>query len=494
MNSDAIGYLQVGAAWAKEGPAALSAYWHPLYSLLLYGVSALFPSRVWDAFAGHFLNLALFVVGWGIFHLLARALANEIPPERRPGFLHIADAIYFLTSLQLGQLWLITPDFLVTVFVYLSLLALLRTVRNPAQPALYVVLGLVLAAGYWTKAIMFHYGILLFALLIAKPVTLSRKKLLLGFATFLALASVHALLLSKVTGKFAFTVAGRTAYLLEVNHVSSYDLADRGEAAPAIERILQEPSVYKAATLPWASHLLTYDPSVVLRGVSPGFDLNQQLRSLQRTVAELAGFLYPPFLLCLVALVVSCRKFRKLNIPPAVIAAPLSVIGLYLLVYIERRYLFPFLAVGFVTAFACIPVSPRWMLAVLCGAALTLSVEAARYTRYWMNRSETPNYILHQRLANALTERGLKPGEQIGIIGHSQEAYFAHLLGAKIVAEAPTRLEHAPWKPSTDSIEKAANSILGTSARAIVVTEGAAGPMPDWEAVPETPFYFRLKF
>ena len=130
----------------------------------------------------------------------------------------IAYGLFLWSSLILIRVWTVNADMLVAACFYAALGLLLRAHNAKTASALTsVILGITLAAGYYSKAVMFPLSLVL--LLIAWIVLRWRRALMAAFVFGLLSAPLIAAV-SKATGHLTFGDTGRLNYAWYVNGVA----------------------------------------------------------------------------------------------------------------------------------------------------------------------------------------------------------------------------------------------------------------------------------
>jgi hypothetical protein len=123
----------------------------------------------------------------------------------------------------------------------------------------------------------------------------------------------------------------------------------------------------------------------------------------------------------------------------------LAAVVLYSLVHVESRLIAPFVVLCWLGVFNAVrlPYSEcarRTVGGATAGlvAALALSLTGFLLLEF---RDHSPGTAVppaqHRAIAAGLREAGLRPGDGVGFIGRSLEAYWARLAGVRIVVEIP---------------------------------------------------------
>ena len=153
---------------------------------------------------------------------------RSMPSEAARKYLEVAFwalgySIFAVTILNIIPIGLVHPDLLVAVFCCLAGWAMLRFRRTPRMGRA-VVLGLVLALGYYAKAPFFPIGFVFIACgCFEWP--LSRRTILLGgtaLVVFLLVSAPFIAALSRAKGRLTFGDSGRLNYAFFIDRVQHY--------------------------------------------------------------------------------------------------------------------------------------------------------------------------------------------------------------------------------------------------------------------------------
>ena len=245
------------------------------------------------------------------FRFLLRALLafeSEPPPaansrncERLPSWalILLAYAIFLWIALEVERLFEVTPDLAVLACICLAAGMLLR-LRQRDTLWCFALLDLILAPGYWTKAILFPLAFVTLAA--AYLWKRSRRGWRHGMAVatlvFLCAAAPLIFLLSHQKGRFTFGDSGKLNYAWFVsprtfwrNWQGEADVAGSGMPVRPTRRLLQHPPLFEfdgpvAGTYPpWV------DPSYWNEGLQGHFKLRPQIEVLASTIPSEARLL-----------------------------------------------------------------------------------------------------------------------------------------------------------------------------------------------------------
>jgi hypothetical protein len=230
MASDSMSYLDMARAIAKGHlSAAINAFWSPGYPLLIAPFQLAFrPSPHWEFPLVHFINMLVFAGTLACFQLFWRetqelhkgyagARDSKIPDM---SFWALGYAAFGVASLDVIRVGLVGPDLAVSGFCYLAGWSVLRLRRCPTFGHS-LLLGCVLALGYYVKAPFFPMGVVfvLCAYMWRRP---SRRMILLASTTLITFVICCAPLitvLSLVKGRLTFGDSSRLAWGFYMNGV-----------------------------------------------------------------------------------------------------------------------------------------------------------------------------------------------------------------------------------------------------------------------------------
>lgn len=533
MNEDGIGYLDMGDAWLRgDWEMAINGVWSPLYSWILGTVITIFePSVRWEFPAAQMTNFAIYAVALVCFEFFWRELSARRLRLMEPEWLTIHPAallvlgysLFIWSSLNLVQIWAVTPDMTVAAFVYLGAGLFLRLTSRSGTMFTALALGLILGAGYLAKSVMMPLGIvfLLLTLLIPAAGRDRVRRAALAAAGFLLVAGPFFLALSIESGKPTFSDVGRFTYLKHVNEMSYPDFHDHvkrleGEPTHPPRLIYDDPPVYEFSHPVGGTYPMAYDPGYWTTGLSPTVTIQQQLRA----VATNAMVYFELFFrqqgafLGLVALLVSLSlvttKRSRSAVPEiALILWSLAALGLYSLVHVETRYIAPFVILFWagcmnliqlpdtphcrrllqasavlLIAFVWVNVGARNLEGLAGVAGFTPLSETGAQSGRFSGGHKGDNPVL----AEGLMTMGLEPGDQVGFIGYSYSAYWARLARLRIVAEIHPSDEEAFWQAGPAVQYEALQAFAEAGVVAVIAAPPNVPAPAGWRAVGETDY------
>jgi len=526
MNPDGISYIEMaeGAA-AGNWHALVNGYWSPLYPFLIGIALRIFHPQPQSEFAlVHGVNFVLYLASFSCFELFLTELMaswrwnqtlHQSFQTMPPRAFWAMGCLSFLWS---SQFWLslqeATPDVIVATLVYLATIVLLRIKRGNATWAAFVGLGLILGTAYLAKAAMFPLAMIFLACafllhgFVRGSFVAAGARTLVAFSVFCALASPLILALLHEKGRLTFGDSGRIAYTEYVDRATlsvHWQGEPTGTGIPThpTRKILSDPPLYEFAQPVAGSYPPWYDPSYWYEGIAPHFSLKGQLWVLFRAgnaylkMFSKSGALYVVFFV----LFSTIRKMGTWE-PAAketslVFLPSIAALALYALVLVEFRYVSPFVLV--------ILVWSLWRVRVLVSADLNyfrrasvVMIAALLLTLAWpvahdLAEAIRPQAFEQLQVAEGLHAIGVPAGARVGFIGKGIQAYWAHLAGARIVAEIPEQGQ-AAFLAADDAKKRQVFEKFGEDGVAAVVMK-AADKNPaaaGWLHIAGTPYYVYL--
>jgi hypothetical protein len=520
MSEDGISYLDMGDAYLRgDWNMAVNTVWSPLYSWILgFGMRVIQPTMQWEIAVVHLINFAIYLFALMSFEFFWRQLrANRSNGslqirDKEVGFpewawISIGYGLFIWCSLSLIKIWAVTPDMLMAGCVYLATGLLYRIAKGRPGWITFVVFGFVLGLAYLAKSVMFPLAFVFLGvgLIVAGEVRRAIPRIIAALLVFLLVAAPFIALFSVAKGRLTFGDAGKLTYLKLVNgipypHWRPSAISGVGTPHHPARQIFENPAVFEFASPVGGTYPLSYDPSYWYEGVVPPLDINKQIAVL---VAN-AGFYFDLFIrqqggitaivLLLLLLGVKKRSLQGwLSGELGLVLIAIAAFGLYALVYLEGRYVGAFLVLFWAGLFSCIRI-PKSLLSqrlISVAGAILLSCFLLNIVSFnleglkrvgLLETSSNKEFVQAQspsykpvRLAEAVLEMGLKPGDEIAFIGYSFGAFFARLARLRIIAEIPDDQAESFWMADPDRRSAVVEAIRKTGAKAIVAEWVAPG-------------------
>jgi hypothetical protein len=538
INEDGISYLDMSDWLLRHNWHLLvNPVWSPLYPILIGVVTWLVrPSAQWEVPLVHILNLVIFLAALAAFEFLLRRVIGAFRQESTQEEAGLAAPLpvwtwqllaYSLFAWStIGMIWgprFVTPDLCVAMLVYLDcgLLFDLRTSTKRSRTCM--MLGLTLGLGYLAKAVLFPMAFLfmLVAFFVIGEWRKAVRPLAIIFLVFCAVSAPLFIAMSKRVGRPSFSETGNLNYAWVVNRVGGAKLAGGPFFRPAsgpppgfkhpMTLLHTHPDVYGFRE-PLA---LTYPPrqdgGYWSAGASTVVDLRAQLRAMAKNLAF--PFRYPhidPMLgLIAVGLIFilisrnSLRRFNNVLRSWPLLVPGVAALGLYLLVWVEPRYVAPFLLLVLLGLFPGIllqnPRSAAKRVTISTVViAITLTVLTGLLVAYHLAgfpRTEPSKGGLYVRVGTSLNKAGVPPEEEVGLIGDSSDgSRWARLARVRIVAQILREDTGDFWRISNPR-EKAEvyDAFARFGAKAIVAEETPPSVgFGDWQRLGDTHYYVHL--
>lgn len=520
---DGVSYLDMGDAMVRgDWATAVNTYWSPLYAAILgLAMAVLRPAPAWEYAVTQAVNFTAYLWALACFDfflvtlLKSRREAADAPEESvsaLPGWalFAIGYPVFIWSALYWHYFWLQSPDMIVAGLVFLAAAILLRIHRGPTGWIPFVALGCVLGLAYLSKAALFplSFVFLAVAALVARRFQPGLIKAAAAMIVFLVIAFPWVLALSVSKQKLTFGESGRLNYAWFVNRAGRishwphwYGQAGYGTPIHPSRRILDEPAVYEFASPIGGSYPMWYDPSYWHEGLEPRFELRAQVKRL----VESAKFYYelfsrgpqPGLLVAAITLYVlgSTRRtwWRSLLRDWPLYVPAVAALAMYSLVYVEGRYVAPFVLLLWFGALAGVRVRPglgweRAGVGAAIGVALLTLAQISWSTAMDIGgRGSVRDFDgqLHSRVAERLWSVGVQPGDRIGVVGSGlNAARWARLARVKVIAEMPKPSQETFWNAGMATELRVVEAFCSTGANGIVaqyMPEGALGP--EWTSL-----------
>jgi hypothetical protein len=501
-NPDALSYLDLASEFLKSGPSGLvNTYWSPGYPLFISAGLALFrPSPANELLVLHVVNVAIFACTFLAFsYFLKYWLALHFPRDNRthPLIVPLAYSTFLFFTLGFIGVDFGTPDMGVAAIVFGLAGIVCRLCLPGASARHYVALGMVLAGGYYMKAVMLPLGMVLIALFtIMSPVRpVPWFKLGLTVAVWLVSIAPFVIILSKSAGHPTFGETGKINYAWMVNGTHPFT-GWTGDAHGANgiplhppRRLAENPEVLEFASPVPGTFPLWFDPSYWYAGMKTQFHPDEQTRVLKSSWALLSRYwLEPPFLwISVLGLwLYGLRSGRQNRLEPRhywQLAWPAAACVLYSLVWVEKRFFGAF----FVMAWLCLyticlrRVNERVALVFCATLSLILTAPVAiSSTAAIAIRDKLPAYdpTRYEKVGRGLQSAGVNRGDAVAIIGDPMEPFYVRYAGARVVANVPSADEF--WHTDPETRASILKRLAGTGVKAVVARNRPEAAASEW--------------
>ena len=472
------------------------------------------------------MNFAVFLGALAAFERLLRELTlqrsarvgavEETSSLPRGVSLLIGYALFLGSSCVLTSVAYVSPDLLVSAFVYLLAAETIRIGRAGTTPVRSLTFGLLLGLGCLAKAVLLPVGLVFLAASAfrtgsfrkaAVHVTAAAAVLLIVFGSFVAAMSAKA-------GRLTLGDVSRLNYLWIVNGVPDHgwltDDPRLGLPAHPPSRLPCAIPAYEFTGPAAGTYPLWNDPPAWCDGLRWRFDARRQLEAV---AAALLGYYYiflshlAPLTAALAVLHIGAwlavggtfrarlaARLRGLASDYSLLLPALAACGLYALVVVEPRYL-----AGFVVLLGLallrgvrIPAARReesdrwaWAVVVVLVAAPMLWLGVQEAGAAMRGATDVPG-----RTARELERRGVRPGDRVAHIGSSFDCAWARAARVHITAEVRTADADAFWAADPMRQDEVLDAFRRTGATAVVGNPGP-GLGRGWERIPGTDYAVR---
>ena len=538
INEDGISYLDMSDWLLRHNWHLLvNPVWSPLYPILIGVVTWLTrPSGRWEIPLVHMVNLVIFLGALASFEFLLRRVicafrqksaqddADSAPPGTVWTWQLLGYSLFAWSTV--GMIWgprFITPDLCVAILVYLDcgLLLDLRTSTKMSRTC--ILLGLTLGLGYLAKAVLFPMAFLfmLVAFFVIGEWRKAVRPLAITFLVFCAVSAPLVISMSERVGRPSFSETGNLNYAWVVNQVGGAKAAGGPFFLPAsgpppgfkhpLTLLHTHPDVYGfreplALTYPprqdmgyWsAGAKVVVSPRVQLRAIAKNLTLPFRYPHIVPMLGLIAGGLV--FILISRS---ALRRFKNVLRSWPLLVPGVAALGLYLLVWVEPRYVAPFFQLVLLGLFPGIllqnPKSAAKRVTILMVViAISLTVLTGLLVVFHLAgfpRSEPSKGGLYVRVGTSLNRAGVLPEEEVGIIGDGSDgSRWARLARVRIVAQILREDTGDFWRAS-DPRERADvyDAFAKFGAKAIVAEETPpSGDLADWQRLAGTHYYVHL--
>jgi hypothetical protein len=518
IDPDTISYLDMADAYLRgDWPMAFNGWWNPLYTWLLCLVQLLVkPHPYWEFPAIHVLNFGIYVAGLACLHFFLLQMAYYHRDLRaRPGGQETSLAppwalfafgylLYIWTSLDLigfDQ----GADLCIANFVYLAFGLVFWIGREPTRWKPFVLLGLVLACGYLTKAIMLPLTFVFLAVSLRLGADL-RKALprgMLAFLVFAAMASPFIIALSQAKGKLTFSDTGPDNYALYVcmNSQNSWsppyfhwqgDISNCGTPSHPTRRKYTTPAVYEFGTPFRATYGAWYDPSYWYEGVVPHINFRNQIYVVRFHAEEYFKLFVCKQPALMVGLIMLgwmrwVWRYRANSIAPQrlLLVPAVAALALYGIVHVEWRFIGAYFTILWLGLYTGVRLPDSHESRSLLAGVIVSVVLAISFSTILPESLDDIRAIVHGqhgsnnvqvRVAKDLQDLGIQRGDHIASIGNTfLTSLWARMARVHIVAEITQKDASDYWKAEATTKAHVRAVLAARGVRAIVTNS----PLPD---------------
>jgi len=512
---DGLAYMDVARAYLHhDWHTAINGYWGPLYSwLLAIGLWVFRPGMRGELVLVHALNYALFVKALLTFGSFWRAIAawsrkadsdETSLPDAAPVAWILFGYLMFLVTF-VWSLDDVTPDILVAciVFAICTRLFMIETDGGRGM-ASYLLLGILLAIGYYAKAILLFFAVFVLAGLMLRAFrSRSFREPLVAAVVFWVLIAPFVAALSRTVGHFTAGDSGRLNYAWFVDGTETKTWMTT-DAAPLPfypgPAVFGSPRVFLVPYLEGVTYAPWYDAARFDKRSQPRLSLRGQLRQLAVNLKLIKEQVLGTEAVLLVPLLILWWQrpnpsWRRLVATCFCTLPIVGVVGLYLLTHLVMRFVLGFFLVLWGAAFASISSSSSSFSdsnslvltrrVLLAGILVFAVIELPGVLHFALSHS-AENSDRDIAIAQALPVYGVVPGNAVASLGDGQEDYWAHWAAVPVVAEIWKRDLREFWAESPELQGLALRAMANSGAKAAVWRRDSDRPCPAlWISLPE---------
>jgi hypothetical protein len=505
MTPDSMSYLDLARAVAEGHPhRVMNAYWSPGYSVLISLFLRFFhPNVYWEFPLVHTVNvlilagtLACFQVFWlEVFQWHRNYAGGRDGAIPEDAFWALGYAVFGIAILNIITVALVGPDLLVAAFCCLAGWSALRFRRVPGFGRA-LLLGIVLAMGYYAKAPFFLLAIVFIVCACWHwPVSLRVVLLATTAATaFLLICAPLVNGLSQASGRLTFGDSARVSQAFYVNGVQYFRHWQGGPPGSGMpvhptRKLGDYPQIYEFRADDMGTYPPWFDPTYWYKGISPHFSLKRQVIVFVRNIALLFQTIMESgsVLVCVVIIMALLSGYRShwmrglrqlwfVWTPGAV------ALLMFACIHVEPRFLGGWLVMLFAGAVcACmLPADAGTHRAVRCIGVATLITAGASVVLQASREAVGVDHVQGRSsedatIAMGLLQNGLHAGDHVAVIGDGTGAYWAHLARLRIIAEIPAGSASRPglsamdfWESGPELQKRALEILQGTGAKAVI--------------------------
>jgi hypothetical protein len=511
INADSISYLDLSdAVQTGEWSRLVNLTWSPLYPVLIGLLRIIVPSVAREFLVAHVATLFSFLFAFGCFDVMLQAMASHLEaridsaatPMPRWAILSIGYALFLWASIGMLTLVYLTPDLLMSGFVYLAMALLIRISAGVDGGRTWVMLGVVLGFGYLAKAFMIPLGAAIVAMTLLLPGSmLYRVRRAGAIAVIFAIAAgPYVVAVSRLAGRITFGESGAWNTLRYVDEAGpSVYWQDKGGGVGAFlhspKKIFERPAAYSFDRHLAVTQSLWFDPAYWIAGVRPAFHLDLQLAQLRRSAdryrpiaSRLAGLAVALLVLGVIAGRRGTRRALLVFWP--IWGTGVIALSAYGLVHVEERYIGAFVALlwaGVLPAFRMPVTLPRWAVPLIVGAiVLNLGWFTAVLIREDLAIEQPKTESRELEAAIALHQAGVVAGDRVARIDRLVEDGWARLARVRIIAEVQRTTTRSFWNAPPAVQRDLLEAFRSTGVKAVIALDPPDDVQGGWRQLGST--------
>ena len=523
MNADGISYLDIGDAYFRaDWGTAINAVWSPLYSWILGFVNYVFrPSMAWEFPTVHIVNFLIYLAALTSFEFMwrnVRRTSTDVYVIPEPFWWALGYLLFIWTSLSLIEIWAVTPDMLMAMFVLLAAGLVAKIRSGDDRLRLFLSLGLVLGLGYLSKTFMFSTAMifLLLAWLVQDWTWSSFKKTLPTIVVFMLISLPFVAIISAAKGEFTIGEAGTVTYVrhvLRIPYPHWQGDPDRNILPTHRSQVIhQTPAVYEFGEPIGGTYPIALDPSYWYEGIDAPItigDLTKPLLASLMHYLELCFQKQGTLVACVLVLYIVGQR-SKMALPDllrqwALVIPAVIAFGLYALILVEDRYVGIFILLFWADILANIrlpemPESQLWFKVLGSIAALGLLANIILFNLVGfaeLNQAAASGFAEPSApaagplaVAETLQALGIQPGDRVGVIGYAYDSFWARLAKVRITTELLDTDAEELWRGNDALQQSVLQSFADAGAKAIVAEHVPQyADVSGWHRVGDSNFY-----
>jgi hypothetical protein len=498
MNPDGISYLDLSDQWLKHPfRGVVNGYWSPLYPLVL----ALFrfiirPSAEYEFQVVHLANFAIYLAALAAFAFFVRELLRRRPlsASTRSWWILWLFALFLWASITQITLAVVTPDLLLSAFVWLMAALALRSSEGRLGAA--CALGVVCGLAYLTKSVMFVIGIGF--ILAGLPRRGAVRAFLVAGSAYAIVIAPWIVALSIDKGRPTFGDTGKLAYALFIDDYQYYTHwhgEPEGSGVPVHPTavLFEHPRLFGFGEPFHVTYAPWFDPSYWNEGMRPHFSLRGHVRAAFETgktyYVHLAKTQWA-FCGLLILILLTSGERRRENATVALRCGGPAIFGLlvYGVLHVEGRYVGALLVLLFAAMLLLVEVDSRVRRAT--AAVVTVSLIAYCAAELVKEAGAGAGIPAQWPVAAALAKEGLRQGDAVASVGTTISHSWPRLARVRVVAETPD--DCVFWTADANTQRAVLERARSAGARAMVSsTPPCVTPGEGWRLLPNTNVWYR---
>lgn len=512
IESDSIPFLDIGdAVFRGDFGALVNGVWNPIYAIIQgFFLFLLKPGLYSEIIVVHIVNFFTYAFALFCFEFFFRRFIEDKQEEEVWMWMCLGYSLFIWSSTNLITISGVTPDMLLSGFVYLASGLLLKIKVGLKNWVNFVLLGLVLGLGYLTKEAMFPIAFV-FIILSFFAVPDKKYKFLksvVALACFLLIAGPFVFSLSKSRGYFTYGETGKLNYhwYADRNVCECFENGFPGcsNLTHPLRVLFNDPTVFEYSTPFNVTYPLVYDTSYWCQGSKPYFDLIGQIKAI---LINLREYFYLFFLMQIVLLtsylallVLSGRKLKVIKDLLenwVMLTVPIFVMLMYSLVHVEFRYLGAYVVIFLLGLFSALKLplveevqSVKKSLVLVSMFSMVLGGILSK--DLLENRPLAQELKVNLRVAKGLQKAGIKEGEKVGVIGIYDDYYWARLAKLHIIAEIPSDEDISNFWIADNTLKTSVLNVFKNAGAKILIAGRAPGYSSrfGWKHIEDTPYFF----